>query len=131
MIINELRAGIRYMPLHSPFVTAKGRSEKARSYVIELSCESGVTGLGAVSPAQYVTGESMEDIERSVPEIGNFIGGREVDDYEAVFGDMRKAFPLAHAARAGVEMAVMDAWGKAHETPLWRHWGGAKPEVET
>lgn len=131
MIINELRAGIRYMPLHSPFVTAKGRSEQARSYVIELLCAEGITGLGAVSPAQYVTGESMEDIERSVPEIGTFIGGRTVDDYEAVFVDLRKAFSLAHAARAGVEMAVMDAWGKAHETPLWRHWGGAKPEVET
>lgn len=129
--IEFISTTTRYMPLKAPFVTARGRTDRARSFVIELRTAGGITAYGAVSPAQYVTHESDEDVVNSLDAMADACKGAEVTDYEALFSTLAKSFPAAHAARAGVEIAVMDAYGQSVGQPLWRLWGGKKQTVRT
>jgi L-alanine-DL-glutamate epimerase-like enolase superfamily enzyme len=119
------------MPLKAPFVTARGRTDRARSFVIELKTEDGATAYGAVSPAEYVTHESDEDVLNSLAAMADFCKGQDVTAYQSLFGTLTERFPAAHAARAGVEIAVMDAYGQTIGEPLWKIWGGKKPTVRT
>jgi L-alanine-DL-glutamate epimerase-like enolase superfamily enzyme len=119
------------MPLLAPFVTARGRTDRARSFVIELKTEGRLTAYGAVSPAQYVTHESDEDVVASLAAMSQACAGLDVRDYGAVFATLAEDYPKAHAARAGIEIAVMDAYGQSAGQPLWQLWGGAKPTVRT
>jgi L-alanine-DL-glutamate epimerase-like enolase superfamily enzyme len=119
------------MPLKAPFVTARGRSDQARAVVLTLTAADGRVGLGAVSPAGYVTGESFEDVQASAAEMATAFQGADIADADAFFADLRDRFPRAHSARAGVEMAVMDIAGQRAGRPLWRYWGAGQPEVVT
>ena len=129
--ITAMAAERQTMPLIAPFVTAKGRSEHANSVVIRLAAEGGIEGLGAVTPAKYVTGESVEDVQASLTAMAGAVAGAGLWDHARLFQDLRADFPAAHAARAGVEIAVMDAFGKSIRQPLWRHWGGRAESVNT
>lgn len=129
--ISSLTQELHYMPLKAPFVTARGRSDQARAVVITLTAGDGVVGLGSVSPAGYVTGESFDDVQESLKGMAETFAGADIAEPHAFFADLRQKFPKAHAARAGVEMAVMDITGQRAGQPLWQYWGGAKPEVVT
>jgi len=129
--IASLTHDLCFMPLKAPFVTARGRSDQARAVVITLTAGDGETGLGAVSPAGYVTGESFEDVQESLHAIAAAFQGADLADPDAFFRDLRDRFPKAHSARAGVEMAVMDIHARRAGQPLWRHWGASEREVVT
>src|SRR5689334_15031723 len=110
--IERLNVDLRTMPLKAAFVTAKGRSESARALVIELTLSDGTTAYGASSPAQYVTKEDFPDAEASIRAMADTVRGADVMEYDALFSRLRERHPAAYAARAGVEIAVMDAFGK-------------------
>lgn len=129
--ISSLTHELRFMPLHAPFVTARGRTDQARAVVITLTAGDGVQGLGSVSPAGYVTGESFEDVQDSLKAMAVAFTGAEIADPNAFFLELRQQFPNAHSARAGLEMAVMDIAGKRAGQPLWRYWGARQREVVT
>ncbi|HEY3413327.1 MAG TPA: dipeptide epimerase [Armatimonadota bacterium] len=129
--IESISTTTRYMPLKAPFVTARGRTDRARSFVIELKTTGGLTAYGALTPAEYVTHESDEDVAKSLAAIAEAVKGADVSDYEALFAMLAAEFPAAHAVRAGFEIAVMDAYGQSVGQPLWRVWGGKKPVVRT
>lgn len=129
--ITSMRTELRYMPLKVPFVTARGRSEQARSVVIRLSAEDNIHALGAVTPAQYVTGESIDDAIASLDAMTPSVVGTGLWDHHKAFARLRAGFPAAHAARAGVEIAVMDAFGQSIRQPLWRHWGARRASIQT
>jgi L-alanine-DL-glutamate epimerase-like enolase superfamily enzyme len=129
--ISSLEQNLRYMPLKAPFVTARGRSDQARSVVVTLRTEDGLVGLGGVSPAGYVTGESFDDVQASLAAMAKTFHGADIADPAGFFARLRTEFPVAHAAIAGVEMAVVDIAAQRAKQPLWRYWGAAQPEVVT
>lgn len=129
--ISSLEASLQFMPLKAPFVTARGRSYQAPAVVIEVTTVDGRVGLGAASPAQFVTGESYEDIQSTVFEISESFQGADTTDTDALFADLRDRYPKAHSARAGVEIAVMDIVAQRAGVPLWRHWGGRQRQIAT
>ena len=129
--IESVSTSTRYMPLKAPFVTARGRTDRARSFVIELKTAGGITAYGALTPAAYVTHETDEDVIASLAAISEAVKGADVADYESLFARLSKDYPAAHAVRAGFEIAVMDAYGRSVGQPLWRLWGAKKPTVRT
>lgn len=129
--IKSITTTTRYMPLKAPFVTARGRTDRARSFVIELKTEGGITAYGALSPAGYVTHESDEDVASNLDAMATALVGADVMEYESVFASLNEAYPAAYAVRAGMEIAVMDAYGQLAGEPLWKVWGGKKSAVRT
>ncbi|HEY3268872.1 MAG TPA: dipeptide epimerase [Armatimonadota bacterium] len=129
--IESISNELRYMPLKAPFVTARGRTETARSVVVEMRASDGFVGYGAVTPAPYVTGETVDDVAASLTEMAEACAGADVWDHSGLFARLARDFPNAHAARAGLEIAVMDIFGQSIRQPLWRHWGARRTEVVT
>lgn len=129
--ISHLNVDLRFMPLKSAFVTARGRTEVARALVVQLHLEDGTLGLGAASPAGYVTHETYESAEAAIRAMGESGLGASVLDHDDLFAAFRTDFPGDHAARAAVEMAVMDAFGLVTGQPLWRYWGAKTTQIST
>lgn len=119
------------MPLKAPFVTARGRTDQARAVVIQLRTSDERVGLGSVTPVQYVTGETVEGTQAALTAMAETCRGAAIWDHDELFTRLRREYPDAHAARAGLEIAVMDAFGQSIRQPLWRHWGGRRGEVVT
>jgi len=100
---------------HDPFVISSGEVHATRSVLVEVELD-GVTGLGEGSCLPPVTREDQPDALRAL---------REHPRLEEL-GD----FPVA---RAGLEMAMLDAKARKAGQPLWRYLGGsgAPPRIET
>ncbi len=103
------------VPTHDPFVISSGKVHATRSVLVEVELD-GVTGLGEGSCLPPVTKEDQPDALAAL---------RRHPRLEAL-GD----FPVA---RAGLEMAVLDAKAKKAGQPLWRYLGGTgeQPRIET
>ncbi len=119
------------LPLVSPFVIAARTATEARNVRIEIETEHGLVGLGASAPVGYVTGESVESVLDALHTVGPEFIGLSVDRLGPLLARANAALADAPAARAGLEIALYDAWAKARHLPLWQHFGGTLDCVTT
>ena len=57
--------------------------------------------------------------------------GREVEDLDGVMKKLGSCMVKNTSAKAAVDMAVYDLWGKRYGIPVWRALGGGQRELET
>jgi L-alanine-DL-glutamate epimerase-like enolase superfamily enzyme len=89
----------------------------------------GVTGLGEAAPiARYnETAESAAAfIEKARPVLD-----RDLRDYAVRLKEIEDLGPGAHAAKAALDMAILDWFGKTLRVPLWRLLGLGRDKVVT
>ena len=119
------------LPLVSPFVIAARTATEARNVRIEIEAENGLVGLGAGAPVGYVTGESVESVLGALHAVKLEFIGLPVDRLGPLLARANRGLANAPAARAGLEIALYDVWGKARHLPLWQHFGGTLSSVTT
>lgn len=119
------------LPLVAPFVIAARRAHDARNVRIRVETTSGGGGDGASCPVGYVTGESVESVEDALRAVGPRFEGRPADRLQPLLALADTLLHDAPAARAGLEMALYDAWARSWRLPLWQHFGGARTRVTT
>ena len=119
------------LPLVAPFVIAARRAQDAKNVRIRVETESGEGGDGVSCPVGYVTGESVESVQDALQTIGSQFDGRPVDRLQPLLALADNLLHDAPAARAGLEMALYDAWARHWRLPLWQHFGGALSRVTT
>lgn len=118
------------LPLVSPFVIAARTATEARNVRIEIETEDGLMGLGASAPVGYVTGESVESVLDALSGMQAALVGLPVERLGLLLA-CASSLADAPAARAGLEIALYDLWGKAHHLPLCQHFGGRLDRVTT
>ena len=108
---------IRELQLRHTFHIAHGASATRRNVLLQLGA-----GLGEAAPVAY-HGESVEGVvetlERWRPEL------EQVDDPAAIAWVMQR-LQGSRAARAAVDLALHDAWGKQVGRPLYQLFGLSK-----
>ena len=119
------------LPLVAPFVIAARRAHDARNVRVHVGVEGGEGGDGASCPVGYVTGESVESVGDALQAVGPRFEGRPVDRLQPLLALADTSLHEAPAARAGLEMALYDAWARHWCLPLWQHFGGASARVTT
>lgn len=119
------------IPLPVPFETARARRTTAENVLITLELAGGEIATGEVAPAPHVTGETREETLRRLRAFGDSLVGADVARYRALSARFQQAYPLAHAARAGLESALLDGYCRALGTPLYQFFGGAEPVLTT
>jgi len=119
------------LPLVAPFVIAARRAHDARNVRIRIETSAGGGGDGASCPVGYVTGESVESVNAALQAVGPRFEGQRVDRLQPLFALADTLLRDAPAARAGLEMALYDAWARHWGLPLWQHFGGARVRVTT
>jgi len=134
MEIRTVRAELWSLPLHAPFAISQRIAYTAENVFIFLDCmgdDGPVTGCGASAPVAYVTGETTDTVLAAVAGIERRLSGIRLFSRDEALEIVNEELASMPAARAGLEIAIYDAWGKANGRSLWQLFGGAQPSVQT
>jgi L-alanine-DL-glutamate epimerase-like enolase superfamily enzyme len=113
------------VPITDPFVVATGARTIAENVFLQITLDNGAQGYGEAAPFPEVGGETRESCLIALHQLGKAVLGRSAADYKEV-GHLLSEQALTHpAARCGLETAVIDAYCRASNIPMWQLWGGA------
>lgn len=129
--IVDLTASPLDLPLKEPFIIATGRKDFAHNVLIRCVLEDGTTGFGEVAPSAYTTGDTRDTAIAVVEALKTSVVGQDIRSWRSILAATRKALRHQFAAHSGVEIAVLDAFGKHAGVALADMWGGVAKSVET
>ncbi len=119
------------IPLLEPFVIAIGRLDHVRNVLVTVRLENGVVGYGESAPLEPISGENQATVLATLGVCAAMLTGRDALEWRKLAADLKGVFGAQAAARAGLEMALLDAVTKTMRVPLYQFLGGASSYVET
>ena len=132
MRIVDIRTGEIGIPLARPFKTALRTVERVEDIVVRITAENGMVGYGEAPPTAVITGDTKGSILSAINEyIAPALLGADVLALDEVMDRMDRSIKGNSSAKAAVDMALYDLWGKVLERPLWQLLGGSRREIET
>jgi L-Ala-D/L-Glu epimerase len=129
MRIASMTARALSVRLYEPFVIASARVDATRAALVsvELEDDSGqrtARGLGEAAALPPVTREDQPDLLRNLARAARTLTGSRFADLTALTTALDAALPDLPVSRAGVESALLDAWARLQNTPVYRLLGG-------
>ena len=113
------------VPITDPFVVATGARTIAENVFLRITLANGKRGYGEAAPFPEVGGETRESCLIALHQLGKAVLGRSASGYKEV-GRLLSEQALTHpAARCGLETAVIDAYCRTAQMPMWQFWGSA------
>ncbi|MDD5089320.1 MAG: dipeptide epimerase [Candidatus Wallbacteria bacterium] len=132
MLITGIRTGLLTVPLHKPFKTALRTVERLSTLIVSVETDTGLNGWGEAPPTGAITGDSLGSIRGAISEyIFPRLKGLAVENLEVIQKALSSSCVKNTSAKAAVDMAVYDLFGKMHNIPLYRLFGGFRNTVET
>ncbi|HSL05974.1 MAG TPA: dipeptide epimerase [Nitrospiraceae bacterium] len=113
------------VPLTDPFVVATGARTIAENVFLRVTLANGTQGYGEAAPFPEVGGETRESCLIALHQLGNTILGHPTAGYKDIGHLLSEQAFTYPAARCGLETAVIDAYCRASNIPMWQLWGGA------
>lgn len=130
MKIKEIAVGYISIPLVTPFKTALRTVDSVNDLIVRITGEDGTAGYGEAPPTAVITGDTKESIEAAIRGyIAPAILGMELDDLPAVMEKMEKSIAKNTSAKAAVDIALYDLYGKYRKMPLFRLLGESDPSA--
>jgi len=131
--IRRASARLEEFPLTRPYAIAgQAPIDRVGNVIVEIETEAGLTGLGAASPGEHVTGETIEACLEALSGEGlSWLVGRDATGLPALCRDAVDRFPLLPAARAAVDIALHDLLARRLEVPLVEMLGRAHDALPT
>ncbi len=126
-----LRAEPFDVPLTEPFGIATGAQLVAHNVLVTLELSDGSLGLGEAAPFPVVSGETQEQTLGTLETLSSALAGESALRWRRLAASMTEIAPAAPAARAAVEIAVLDAITRRAGLSLWSFFGGADKILET
>lgn len=126
MQITAVHATPLRVPRLTPMIASQGGIEVSEFGVVRIDTDAGITGWGEIAMSWGRVGRSLcHDVELVLAPV---LVGLDPRDIAAGTAAMRQKLNLvpdgAHAARAAIEMALLDILGKALDVPAYRLLGG-------
>ena len=113
------------VPITDPFVVATGARTIAENVFLRITLSNGAQGYGEAAPFPEVGGETRESCLTAIRQLGKTVLGGSAAGYKEV-GRLLSEQALTHpAARCGLETAVIDAYCRTSNIPMWQLWGRA------
>jgi L-alanine-DL-glutamate epimerase-like enolase superfamily enzyme len=129
--MNDVAATIRKIefwpvnvPITDPFVVATGTRTVAENVFLRVTLSNGTQGYGEAAPFPEVGGESRESCLVALHQLGKAVLGRSAAGYKEIGLGLSEQALTHPAARCGVETAIIDAYCRASNIPMWQLWGG-------
>ena len=120
------------LPLLRPIETSIGRLADHETVIVRAE-SGGLVGYGEVS-ASAAPIDSPETVQTAWHVIRDFLAPRLQGQEIAAPGPISEVFAFVRGhfrAKAGIEMAVLDLFGKLQNRPVWQILGGDRTEVPT
>lgn len=118
------------LPLHTPFAIAPETTEVTANFWVRLRLSDGTEGWGEAAPSPALMGETPATTEAALSDARQLLLGQPAR-WRIVARLLAMHLQAAHAARAALEVALLDALAKRHNLPLWHWLGGAEEALET
>lgn len=132
MKITQIAVGEIKIPLARPFKTALRTVERVEDIVVRVTAENGMTGYGEAPPTAVITGDTKGSVVCAIKEfIAPALVGMDILSLEEVMERLHHAVKGNSSAKAAVDMALYDLWGKVLGQPLYRLLGGYRNSFET
>ncbi len=132
MRIRSIQLGKISLPLVHPFKTALRTVEHIEDIVVRVIGDNDLEGYGEAPATAVITGETCASIAGAIQDfIAPAVTGLDLMDLDAVMDVLQHCMVHNTSAKAAVDMALLDLWGKSLGVPLWRLLGGARSRVET
>lgn len=132
MKITGISLGEIALPLARPFKTALRTVETVNDIVVRITTDEGVVGYGEAPPTAVITGDTKGSIVCAIREfIAPNLLGMDIENMDALQHKLHSCILKNTSAKAAVDMALYDLYGKRFGAPLYQLLGGAKQEIET
>lgn len=123
---------VLHLELTEPFGIAGGSHDVASIVVVQVRLEDGSVGLGEAAPLPAYNGETIADVELAVGAAGPRLVGAEAANLAACAEEIAPFTRQSAAARAALEVAVLDAHTRSTGSSMRRWFGaGTAPNLET
>jgi len=129
--IADVRAHRLDVPLLDPFVIATGRLDRVTNVAVEVVLSTGARGWGEVPILRPVTCEDQPQAMATVIAAAQRLRGRHLEHWRHLLTDASLGLAETPAVRCGVEMALLDAYGRHHARPLYTVFGDHGATVTT
>ncbi len=108
-----------------PYTIAFKTVDEVLNAFVEITLDNGVTGLGAGSPSEYVTGEYLDSTMEGLQEKNlQYLVGRDITEInQLIFETLQKYYPKNPAVCAAIDIALHDAFTKFLGVPLVKYLG--------
>jgi L-Ala-D/L-Glu epimerase len=126
MPINEIKVKKINIPLKGTFKYFLSTLDKL-PYVLVTVQEGDLVGIGEAAAAADITGETQESVISIINLVRPFLLGRRLEskqDIEEMFTLINSQVVANQAAKAGLEMALLDLLGKKKGLPVYKLLGG-------
>lgn len=132
MKITDIKMYGVSIPLIKPFKTALRVVNVLETNIVEISTDTGETGFGEASPTAVITGDTTGSMREAIEGfIFPAIKGMDIECLENIMLKINKSMVKNSSAKAAVDMAVYDLFGKHFRIPLYKFFGGARAEIES
>jgi L-Ala-D/L-Glu epimerase / N-acetyl-D-glutamate racemase len=119
MKITSIESWLQPFELTRPYTIAFDTISSVENAIVKIVSDDGSIGLGAASPYEEVTGESISVcMEALQPDSMQWLQGSDLCELPRLCRQLRETIPSAHAARAAVDMALHDLWAQHLGAPL-------------
>lgn len=129
--IVAIRAKPLTLPMREAFEIAGGKQTRVENALVEVRLRGGAVGWGECAPLPAFNGEDQASTLAAVEGAASALEGQDAARPLALSRRIEERLSGLGAARAGLEMAALDAWAKHAGFPLWSYFGGAAERVAT
>ncbi|MDR1019688.1 MAG: dipeptide epimerase [Synergistaceae bacterium] len=131
MKITGMRLGRLSIPLKKTFKTALRSTASVSTNILEIQTDCGA-GYGEAPPLAAITGDTDGSVRDAIASrIFPAVAGMDVSDLNDAISAAEASCVGNHPAKAAVDIALHDLWGKLNGRPLYRLLGGAAREIAT
>ena len=121
--ITSVKTYSENLALTRPYSIAYETFDSVENIFLEIETQGGITGIGAGSPAAFVTGETMESAKEKLIIMANLLQGADLRRMTAIISRIYQLFPNNPSVKAAADIALHDAYAKVLAIPLVDMWG--------
>lgn len=131
MIVARLSVRKLDVGMREAFTIAGGAHTTVRNVLVGVVLTDGTQGWGEGAPMPAFNGETQNGILTAVRSVSSLLEGLPVDRPLLWGKKLDQAGLRAGSARAAIEIALFDAWGRAARTPLCALLGNGRAAVHS
>lgn len=106
------------LPMLKPVIMAGEEVRTAENILVRIETDTGIIGWGEAAAAPTMTGETVPSMMAAVYQVAPALDGRDPADLDGAYAAMDGRMYANHAAKAAIEIALLDLVGKATDKPV-------------
>jgi L-Ala-D/L-Glu epimerase len=126
---------LELVPLHveltEPFGIATGAHQAVKNVLVRLVLDDGTVGIGEAAPVEHISGETEGAVYAAEPDVRKVLERVDLSEYRTASSALSEVLTHLPSARAGVEIALLDALTRRANVPLWKFFGGTTSRLWT